>query len=132
MKTSRFFSILAILFSGILLFSSCTKKLVSTPALAPLLPSPEQVRATFATFASGYALKADQTGLQVDYDGMDAEVYNRIDENPFLEVLKNPLSTFSVDVDTASYSNIRRMLSKGGHAPERRGEDRGADQLFHL
>ncbi|RIK63986.1 MAG: VWA domain-containing protein [Planctomycetota bacterium] len=39
------------------------------------------------------------------------EAYNRILDNPFLAALQNPLSTFSIDVDTASYSNIRRMLT---------------------
>ena len=38
------------------------------------------------------------------------EEYDRIYENPFLEVTKNPLSTFSIDVDTASYANCRRFL----------------------
>jgi len=44
-------------------------------------------------------------------DKFDTEEYQKITENPFLESLKNPLSTFSIDVDTASYSNIRRFLS---------------------
>lgn len=39
------------------------------------------------------------------------EDYARIHDNPFLAALQNPLSTFSIDVDTASYSNIRRMLT---------------------
>jgi Ca-activated chloride channel family protein len=38
------------------------------------------------------------------------EAYSRIDENPFLEVARAPLSTFSIDVDTASYSNTRRFI----------------------
>ncbi|PKL75081.1 MAG: hypothetical protein CVV27_17220 [Candidatus Melainabacteria bacterium HGW-Melainabacteria-1] len=40
----------------------------------------------------------------------NTEDYSRIYENPFLEVSKNPLSTFSIDVDTASYSNMRRFI----------------------
>lgn len=43
----------------------------------------------------------------------DTEEYDRIYENPFLEVQKNPLSTFSIDVDTASYANVRRFLRSG-------------------
>lgn len=38
------------------------------------------------------------------------ETYSYIEENRFKETTKSPLSTFSVDIDTASYSNIRRML----------------------
>ena len=34
-------------------------------------------------------------------------------ENGFLSVAANPFSTFSADVDTASYCNLRRMLSSG-------------------
>jgi len=39
----------------------------------------------------------------------NTEDYNVIEENIFLDTYNNPLSTFSVDVDTASYSNIRRF-----------------------
>jgi Ca-activated chloride channel family protein len=38
------------------------------------------------------------------------EEYNPISENPFLSTRTNPLSTFSIDVDAASYSNMRRYL----------------------
>ena len=41
-----------------------------------------------------------------------AESYAKINENPFLEASRAPLSTFSVDVDTASYSNTRRFLTQ--------------------
>ncbi|MGH8095368.1 MAG: YfbK domain-containing protein [Chthoniobacterales bacterium] len=44
--------------------------------------------------------------------------YGRIEENPFLAALDNPLSTFSIDVDTASYSNIRRFLEGGSLPPK--------------
>lgn len=44
------------------------------------------------------------------------EAYDKIDVNPYLSVAQNPLSTFSVDVDTASYSNMRRFL-EGGNLP---------------
>ena len=36
--------------------------------------------------------------------------YGTIEENPFLAAATNPLSTFSIDVDTASYANVRRFL----------------------
>jgi Ca-activated chloride channel family protein len=41
-----------------------------------------------------------------------AEAYDAITDNPFLPVAQNPLSTFSIDVDTASYSNVRRFLNQ--------------------
>src|SRR4051812_22794392 len=43
--------------------------------------------------------------------GHDTESYDRIDENPFLAARDNPVSTFSIDVDTASYANVRRFLN---------------------
>ena len=44
--------------------------------------------------------------------------YDHILENPFLEAKSNPLSTFSIDVDTASYSNIRRFINEGSLPPK--------------
>ena len=45
------------------------------------------------------------------------ESYTRIQENPFLFVAQQPLSTFSIDVDTASYANVRRFLNEGQRPP---------------
>jgi|GEM_PF-371083 len=47
----------------------------------------------------------------------DREQYDRIRDNPFLAVSGNPRSTFSVDVDRASYGNIRRFLTQGQLPP---------------
>lgn len=44
--------------------------------------------------------------------------YGKIEENPFLAARDNSLSTFSIDVDTASYSNIRRFLEDGSLPPK--------------
>lgn len=43
----------------------------------------------------------------------NAEEYNKLVENGFKTTASNPLSTFSIDVDTASYSNARRMIEYG-------------------
>ncbi|MFQ5739598.1 MAG: von Willebrand factor type A domain-containing protein [Acidobacteriota bacterium] len=48
----------------------------------------------------------------------NTEAYDRLEENPFLLVSQNPLSTFSIDVDTASYSNVRRFLTHGSLPPK--------------
>ena len=45
------------------------------------------------------------------------ERYGQLIDNPFASPLKDPLSTFSVDVDTASYSNIRRLITEGHSVP---------------
>jgi len=46
------------------------------------------------------------------------EAYEHIDENAWFRVADQPLSTFSVDVDTASYANVRRFLREGRLPPE--------------
>ena len=51
-------------------------------------------------------------------EAWNTEEYNRIGELPFLSVLDNPLSTLSIDVDTASYSNVRRFLTRGQMPPQ--------------
>jgi Ca-activated chloride channel homolog len=48
----------------------------------------------------------------------NTESYDHIDETGFKEVSSNPLSTFSVDVDTAAYSNLRRFIQKGQKPPK--------------
>ena len=45
------------------------------------------------------------------------EQYAAIAENPFLDAGRAPLSTFAIDVDRASYSNVRRFLSYGQRPP---------------
>ena len=47
----------------------------------------------------------------------NTEEYKRLQDNNFQEVRTSPLSAFSIDVDTASYSNIRRFLNSGGLPP---------------
>lgn len=47
----------------------------------------------------------------------NTEGYGNISENPFLKVNDNPLSTFSIDVDAASYSNVRRFINEGQLPP---------------
>lgn len=48
----------------------------------------------------------------------NTENYATIHENDFLEVKHNALSTFSIDVDAASYSNIRRFIDQGQLPPK--------------
>ncbi|TRX53714.1 DUF3520 domain-containing protein [Fulvivirga sp. M361] len=48
----------------------------------------------------------------------NTEDYAAIEENTFRNPLNNPLSTFSIDVDAASYSNVRRFLTQGQQPPK--------------
>lgn len=52
-----------------------------------------------------------------DVDDFNTEGYDHINENKFLKASDNPLSTFSIDVDAASYSNVRRFLNQGQLPP---------------
>jgi Ca-activated chloride channel family protein len=52
------------------------------------------------------------------YSDAGNESYDPINEDYFQTVVHNPLSTFSLDVDTASYSNIRRFLKNGQMPPQ--------------
>ena len=47
------------------------------------------------------------------YDIENSEEYNIFAENRFKDAKSDPLSTFSLDVDVASYSNVRRMINQG-------------------
>jgi Ca-activated chloride channel family protein len=47
----------------------------------------------------------------------NTEAYAAVEEGRFLRTRDNPLSTFSIDVDTASYSNVRRFLDQGSLPP---------------
>jgi hypothetical protein len=46
------------------------------------------------------------------------EAYDEVVENPFKRVSVDPRSTFSIDVDTASYANVRRFLNAGRFPPK--------------
>ena len=48
----------------------------------------------------------------------NTEEYDLIRDNTFKETVQNPLSTFSIDVDTASYSNLRRFISRNQMPPK--------------
>ncbi|HEY7284314.1 MAG TPA: VWA domain-containing protein, partial [Vicinamibacterales bacterium] len=50
--------------------------------------------------------------------GFNTEAYDRVDDNKWTSVGQHPLSTFSADVDTASYSNVRRFLRDGQAPPK--------------
>src|SRR5688572_11953462 len=78
----------------------CTGSSLSTDVKPALAPAPAEP-ADIATLESE---------AQSEFD---TEAYDRIDENPFLKTASNPLSTFSIDVDTASYANVRRFLNQG-------------------
>src|SRR6185295_14334745 len=48
----------------------------------------------------------------------NTEAYDKIDENGWQDARRKPLSTFSIDVDTASYANVRRFLNDHQRPPK--------------
>jgi Ca-activated chloride channel family protein len=59
-----------------------------------------------------------QTAPQPMPGDIDRENYEDVDTNPIHIVAETPVSTFSIDVDTASYSNVRRFLNEGRLPPQ--------------
>ncbi|MCC6581485.1 MAG: VWA domain-containing protein [Phycisphaeraceae bacterium] len=58
-----------------------------------------------------------ESEVHATHPGFHTEGYDRIVDNAFLRVLDHPLSTFSIDVDTASYANIRRFIMEQNQLP---------------
>lgn len=77
----------------------------------------------------GYAMMAEESdaaydmgffnGAMIELPEIDwnTEEYSYRAENPWLSVKTSPFSTFAADVDTASYANVRRMLTRGQEVP---------------
>jgi Ca-activated chloride channel homolog len=85
-------------------------------AAEPALVSPTPIVAGRLSVASARGRVGPMT--QRPDEGPNTEAYSRIDDNEFQRSSTAPLSTFSVDVDTASYSNLRRFLREGKAAPK--------------
>jgi Ca-activated chloride channel family protein len=70
--------------------------------------------------SGSYAPLPDQTYYRVEKDEtgeFNRDGYDKITENRFVKATDNPLSTFSIDVDAASYSNVRRFITNGQLPP---------------
>jgi Ca-activated chloride channel family protein len=83
---------------------------------APLMPSSPMSESTRGEqMDAGGLRRSDADENEREFN---TEAYKHIDENPIFEVARAPLSTFSIDVDTASYSNTRRYLRDGRLPPK--------------
>ncbi len=103
-----------------------TRKTQPLPTVIPALPSVP----SGSSVRDGVVNRANSPKFQVSGSGrrvapepeigsrFNTENYNRIDDNPFHRVSNDPLSTFSIDVDTASYSNVRRFITQGELPPK--------------
>ncbi len=67
--------------------------------------------------ASGSVTSGRQSKMGRSPSEINTEAYAKIEENGWFKTSDKPLSTFSIDVDTASYANVRRFLSNGQLPP---------------
>ncbi len=101
------------------LSAACSHKVAQAPAYgyvtppSPPAPPAPQAPMLFRSAAPGAVVV---TGSVLAPE-VNAEVYERPADNPVKRTTEQPVSTFSVDVDTGSYSNVRRMLEAGVRPP---------------
>ncbi len=106
-RVLRLVSIIMVIF----LLASCASKKDN-----PVAPKQEKAKKEIA-YDNGLADNKYSEPIY-EQEEMNTEEYANIKENGFKLSLQNPLSTFSIDVDTASYSNVRRFLMDGEMPPE--------------
>ncbi len=84
---------------------------------APQAEKPPQAKTDDIQYSpDGDQLAIDPSIRRPD-GSFNTETYDKIVESEFKRVVEHPLSTFSIDVDTASYSMVRNMLTKQGRMP---------------
>ncbi|MFN7967408.1 MAG: von Willebrand factor type A domain-containing protein [Acidobacteriota bacterium] len=88
------------------------ERLVQAPAETPKLPAKSDQLRSLGYVTNGAAAAASARDQE-----FNTERYNHRVDNAFKTALRDPLSTFSIDVDTASYTNVRRFLSEGTLPP---------------
>ena len=65
-----------------------------------------------------YEMQGRMVSQAVPAPKADTARYEHYDDNPIKQVSQQPLATFSLDVDTGSYANVRRFLNDGIYPPE--------------
>lgn len=110
----------SILLVALMALFSCKLNEVQSPKAPPPLRSQEQQsRAKDVLGIAAYAPRiTNMAGGIAQEQPFNTEEYGRIQENGFHRPQQDPLSTFSIDVDRASYANVRRFLT-GGQRPPR-------------
>ena len=93
----------------------------STPRAGPAGPSTNS-RRVHSRFPR--PLRRHRRAGEPRRGSFNTEAYDHVDENGFKHVSADPLSTFSMDVDTASYANVRRFLREGQLPPRVRSASR--------
>ena len=88
---------------------------VSVAAEAPVVDVQSVHSGRNKTFAAAGGVAGGIVGAPRQFN---TEAYDRINDNQWNATARKPLSTFSIDVDTASYSNVRRFLNQGQPPPK--------------
>ena len=73
---------------------------------------------TITTIPINSSAHQNNNNVLIQTEPSNTEEYNHLVENEFLSSLDNPLSTFSIDVDNAAYSNTRRFLNSNQMPPK--------------
>jgi Ca-activated chloride channel family protein len=89
----------------------------------PPPPTPEMIEVIAVNEIAMESVKSKMAsnhtpGIRVTHQPQNRESYKEIEENTFKMVNAAPLSTFSIDVDKAGYSNVRRMINNGQEIPK--------------
>ena len=89
--------------------------------LPPPPPPPSPSALMVAPMAEGYAYRIAPPPYPMPPYPMPGDVdrdrYADVASNPIKRTAEEPVSTFSIDVDTAAYANVRRFLSEGQRPP---------------
>jgi len=98
---------------------SKTRKLGIARYVAPQAPMESFAKpAPLPAPAPAIAVEPGQAAAgMADRPVVDTERYPHATENPIKRVADAPVSTFSIDVDTAAYANVRRFLNNGSLPP---------------
>jgi Ca-activated chloride channel family protein len=87
-------------------------------ALNPSAPPPAMPKLAMQSYGYGAGDAPRSEPPSRNRDDFNTATYDKVEENPFLPAATNPLSTFSIDVDTASYANVRRFIKSGSLPPK--------------
>jgi Ca-activated chloride channel family protein len=89
-------------------YKARSQEVVAAPVRAMLAPPPAMMAQPVGMMSPPVMMMAQP---------QSNERYGEVVENPVKLVVEAPVSTFSIDVDTGSYSNVRRMLNAGTMPP---------------
>ena len=87
-------------------------------AIPELQSAPVQAQGAMLKRMAMPAPMAMHDAAAMQYRAEPREQYQNLPDNPVHSVAQTPVSTFSVDVDTGSYANVRRFLNQGRLPPE--------------